>query len=42
MFSCFTQTVAPVSCDRRGAGTSGVRSTWPWMVAGGALDVVDR
>src|SRR5919112_1879978 len=31
MFSCFTNTLAPVSSDRRGAGSSGVCSTWPAM-----------
>ena len=36
MFSCFTKTVAPVSSDSRGAGTSGVRRTWPSMIVAAA------
>src|SRR3954462_15315097 len=33
MFSCFTNRVAPVRSERRGQGTKGVASTWPWIVA---------
>ena len=33
--------VAPVSSDRRGAGTRGVRSTWPSMIARRRVDVVE-